>query len=99
MKHKQKKKRLFNRGLVRIAAAAFVIGCAALIISTEKDCAEKEEQLVSIQEQIDAYEAENMELERVLESDDLSDYMEKIAIEERGYAYPNERRFYDTSRD
>ncbi|MCD7812061.1 MAG: hypothetical protein LUG91_09490 [Ruminococcus sp.] len=99
MKHKQKKKRLFNRGLVRIASVALVIGCAALIISTEKDCAEKEEQLVSIQEQIDAYEAENMELERVLESDDLSDYMEKIAIEERGYAYPDERRFYDTSRD
>lgn len=99
MKHKQKKKRLFNRGLVRIAAASLVISCAALIISTEKDCAEKEEQLVSIQEQIDAYEAENMELERVLESDDLSDYMEKIAIEERGYAYPNEWRFYDTSRD
>ena len=34
-----------------------------------------------------------------LESDDLSAYMEKIALEERGYAYPNERRFYDTSRD
>lgn len=82
-----------------IASVALVIGCAALIISTEKDCAEKEEQLVSIQEQIDAYESENMELERILESDDLSDYMEKIAIEERGYAYPDERRFYDMSRD
>ncbi|MCD7890609.1 MAG: hypothetical protein LUG26_02215 [Ruminococcus sp.] len=99
MKHKQKKKRLFNRGLMWIASVALVIGCAALIISTEKDCAEKEEQLVSIQEQIDAYESENMELERILESDDLSDYMEKIAIEERGYAYPDERRFYDMSRD
>ncbi|MCC8135332.1 MAG: hypothetical protein LIO40_01450 [Ruminococcus sp.] len=54
MKHKQKKKRLFNRGLVRIASVALVIGCAALIISTEKDCAEKEAQLVASQEQIDA---------------------------------------------
>lgn len=39
-----------------------------------------------------------MELQRVLESDDLSYYIEKIAMEERGYAYPDERRFYDTSR-
>jgi hypothetical protein len=38
-------------------------------------------------------------MRRTLESDDLSAYMEKIALEERGYAYPNERRFYDTSRD
>ena len=99
VKHKQKKKDLLNRNLVHLAAFALVIGCAALILATEKDCAEKEEQLVAIQEKIDAFEAENMELQRVLESDDLSDYMEKVAIEERGYAYPDERRFYDTSRD
>jgi hypothetical protein len=29
----------------------------------------------------------------------MSAYMEKVAVEERGYAYPDERRFYDTSRD
>jgi len=96
---RRKKKGLFNSGLVKLAAGALVIGCAALIITTEKDCAEKEKQLIAIQEKIDTYEAENMELQRVLDSDDMSAYMEKVAIEERGYAYPDERRFYDTSRD
>lgn len=99
VKHQKKKKRLFNKGLVRLAAVGMIIGCVALIISIEKDCSEKESQMLEIQEKIDSYQAENMELQRVLEDEDMSPYMEKVAIEERGYAYPDERRFYDTSRD
>lgn len=94
-----KGKNLFNRGLVKLAAVAVIIGCGMLIFTTEKDCAEKEKELISIQTEIDLYEAENTELQRVLESDDISAYMEKVAVEERGYAYPDERRFYDKSRD
>ena len=100
MKHeKQEKKGLFNRGLVKLAAVAIVIGCGVLIATTQKDCAAKEEQMARIQTKIDAYETENAELQRVLDSDDLNEYMEKVALEERGYAYPDERRFYDTTRD
>lgn len=101
-KKKKKKsgtKSLFNRGLVKLAAASVVIGCGALIVTTEKDCSEKEKELSAIQAEIDAYEAENTEIQRVLESDDISAYMEKVAVEERGYAYPDERRFYDKSRN
>lgn len=98
-KHNKKKKGLFSRALVKLAAGAIIIGCAVLIITTEKDCAEKEQELIAIQAKIDSYEADNMELQRVLENEDMSTYMEKVAIEERGYAYPDERRFYDTSRD
>ncbi len=93
------KKRLFNRGLVKLAAVSVIIGCGVLIVTTERDCAEKEKELSKIQAEIDSYEEENTELQRVLESDDISSYMEKVAVEERGYAYPDERRFYDTSRD
>ena len=93
------KKRLFNRGLVKLAAVSVIIGCGVLIVTTERDCAEKEKELSEIQAEIDSYEEENTELQRVLESDDISSYMEKVAVEERGYAYPDERRFYDTSRD
>ena len=100
MKHeKEKKKGLFNRGLVKLAALAVIVGCGVLIAATQKDCAEKEEQLKLIQTKIDAYETDNAELQRVLDSDDLNEYMEKVALEERGYAYPDERRFYDTTRD
>lgn len=98
-KVKSKGKSLFNRGLVKIAAITIIVGCGMLIVTTERDCAEKEKELAGIQSKIDSYEAENTEIQRILESDDLSEYMEKVAIEERGYAYPDERRFYDTSRD
>lgn len=98
-KKKSGRKSLFNGGLVKLVVTSVIIGCGALIVTTEKDCAEKEKELSAIQAELDAYEAENTELQRVLESDDMSSYMEKVAVEERGYAYPDERRFYDKSRD
>lgn len=93
------KKGLFNQGLFKLAAAAVIVGCGVLLITTESDCSDKEDEMAALQERIDAYNMENAELERTLDSDDLSAYMERIALEERGYAYPDERRFYDKSRD
>lgn len=70
-----------------------------IIVTTNRDCSKKEEELGGIQTKIDSFEAENSELQRILDSDDMSAYMERVAIEEYGYAYSDERRFYDTSRD
>lgn len=93
------KKGLFNWGLVKITATAMIIVCAALLVTTEQDCNKKERELAHIQAKIDEYSIENEDLKRTLDSDDLSAYMEKVALEEYHYAYPDERRFYDTSRD
>lgn len=98
-KKKKSKKGLFNKGLFKLSAATIILGCAVILITTENDCSDKENELAAVQARIDAYNIENEELRRTLESDDLSAYMERIALEERGYAYPDERRFYDTSRD
>lgn len=96
---KKDKRGLFNWGLVKITATAIIVVCIALLLSTEQDCKKKERELIKLQSQIDEYTLINDDLQRTLESDDLSAYMEKIALEERGYAYPDERRFYDKSRD
>ncbi len=98
-KARRTKKRLFNGLLFRLVAVAMAAGCAIVIITTNRDCAEKENELADIETKITAFEADNAELQRVLEGEDMKDYMEKVALEERGYAYPDERRFYDTSRD
>lgn len=90
---------LFNKGLLKLVAVAVVIGCGILLYTTERDCRAKEKEMVAIQAKIDSHEEENAELQIVLDSDDMSEYMERVALEERGYAYPGERRFYDTSRD
>ena len=99
IRNKPPKKGLFNKGLFNLAVIVSISVCAALVFTTERDCSQKEKELTRIQAKIDAYKIENEDMQRTLEGDDLSAYMEKIALEERGYAYPNERRFYDRSRD
>jgi len=98
-KKKKEKKGLFNKFLVRIAAAAICAGCVLLIYTIENDRAEKEHDIAATEGKIEALEIQNADLQRILDSDDISDYIERVAVEERGYAYPDERRFYDTSRD
>jgi competence protein ComGC len=98
-KKQAKNKGLFNSMLFKLLAGAVIIGCAVPFVTTETDCINKEAELAALQAQIDAYNIENAELQRTLNSDDLSAYMERIALEEKDYAYPDERRFYDTSRD
>ena len=92
-------KGLFNGVLVKLAALAVAVGCVVIIVTTNRDCSSKQEELDNIQTKIDSIEAENSGLQRVLDSKDMSAYMEKVAVEEYGYAYSDERRFYDTSRD
>lgn len=97
-KTKPKRKGLFNRALFKLVGVSALIGCIAIIFTIQSDYNEKSEELATVKSQIDSLVIENEELERILESNDLSTYMERIALEE-GYAYPDERRFYDTSRN
>lgn len=90
---------VLNDLLFRLAIVLIVIGCIVSIIMTQSTLAEKRAELTEITEKTEAVEAENVELSRILESDDMDAYMEKLAIESLNYAYPNERRFYDTSRN
>ncbi|MBR1591550.1 MAG: hypothetical protein IJ666_00855 [Ruminococcus sp.] len=98
-KNKPEKKGLFNRKLVYLAAAASVVVCTVLFITTSRDCRVKYSEAELIKEQISSYEKENEKLQKILDSDDMSEYMEQVALEKYGYAYPDERRFYETSRD
>jgi hypothetical protein len=99
IKTKKSKKVSLSRGLFKLVIITFIGGCSVAAVAMQIDSAEKEKELGAIQAKIDAYKLQNEEMQRTLDSDDLSAYMERIALEERGYAYPNERRFYDTSRD
>lgn len=58
-----------------------------------------QKELNSIVNKTEEVEAENVELQRILEDDDMNAYMKKLAIEDMNYAYPDERRYYDTSRN
>lgn len=98
-KQKGKEKSFFNNIPFKIVSIALIICCTAISISTEYDRMQKEEELLIIQEKIKDYENENAELQQNLEGNDMTAYIEKVAREEFNYAYPDEQRFYDTSRN
>ena len=83
----------------KLIIIAAVIGCIISIIITQSRLAEMQKELNSIVNKTEEVEAENVELQRILEDDDMNAYMKKLAIEDMNYAYPDERRYYDTSRN
>jgi cell division protein FtsB len=68
-----------------------------MTVYLQSSIAEKEKKYNQIQEQIEDLEIKNEELNLTLNSDDIEAYMQKLAIEKYGYAYPDEIRFYDKS--
>ena len=90
------------RLLLRVACALFVIFCAVSIINTQTAIVEKEQELASIEEDIDALKLELNELQEIVDGEkpeEIMRYMEKLAVESGNYAYPDDRRYYDTTRD
>lgn len=95
----EKKPRWIYRVIIRLAVVAAIIGCTVSVVSIQSSIAEKQTELAQVQKQIDNLRTENEDLERILASSDIDSYMERLAREEYNYAYPDEYRFYDTSRN
>lgn len=92
-----------DRSILKICTKAIiiisVIACFVSIISTQASLAEKREELRQLQIKTDEIKSQNEEYQRLFNADDINSYKEKLAIENMNYAYPNEIRFYDTSRN
>lgn len=93
-----KHKGLFNI-ISKLTVVAAIVACFASIIVTKSTHSEMQKELDSINNKAEEIEAENVELQRILENDDMDAYMEKLAIEKMNYAYPDERRYYDKSKN
>lgn len=89
---------MFTRIAILIVLAV-IIGCIVSFIITQSSLSEMQSELEAIQNKTEEIEAENVELQRVLDDEHMNEYMEELAIEEMNYAYPNERRYYDKSRN
>ena len=70
-----------------------------MIISQQIQIADIKKESEELSEKITAAKQQNDEYVRLLSADDEAAYMERIAIEKLGYAYPNERRFYIINAD
>lgn len=98
-KDSEKKPNFMGSLLFRVAMVMFVLFCAYNFISVQNSIVEKKRELSQLEENIESLKVQNEELEDLIKTDDLGRYMEKLAVEDNDYAYPDERRYYDTSRD
>lgn len=99
MAKEKKRSGWFLKLIGRTAVIVAIIGCTVSVVSIQSSIAEKKTELAQVKKQIDDLTAENANLARILESGDIDGYMEQLAREELNYAYPDEFRFYDTSRN
>jgi cell division protein FtsB len=91
------KQSFFLNVIIKITIVLTIVACIAMTVYLQSSIAEKEKKYNQIQEQIEDLEIKNEELNLTLNSDDIEAYMQKLAIEKYGYAYPDEIRFYDKS--
>jgi hypothetical protein len=89
----------FSNALKKLAAAAFVVWCLASVVSAQSDISGRKDELDALREKVVVLERENEELRDILYEEDERAFMERIAVESLGYAYPNERRFIDKTRN
>ena len=90
----QKKKKTYST-ILTVAFAALVCYFVIALISLQSDIKEQKEQIADINAQADAQSAYNRELNNLLNDSNLDSYVERIAREELGYVFPDERVYYD----
>ena len=93
----KKKKHAVLSAMFTISGIAFVMYCLSSIVLTQAEISEKKQELAALTEKAERLEDENDEYQSILSEEDEREFMERYAIEVLGYAYPNERRFYDTT--
>ena len=76
------------------AVVCLVVYSIIVIISQQVQIVQLRQERAEITATMTEMRRRNDEYTRLLASDNESEYMEKIAIEKLGYAYPDERRFY-----
>jgi cell division protein FtsB len=84
---------------IKLSAIVFCIVCLITIISTQATIVEKQKELAELQSREETLVEENGEYERILSQDNNNSYMLSLAVGSMGYSYPDEIRFYDTSRN
>ena len=97
MEKRQKRAPLLPRFFLR--AGLVLIGgyLVAGLVFNQVDIAAKQKELQDLENQLEQQRQQNDELERVLESGNDQEIIERVARDKLGYAKPNERVFIDVT--
>lgn len=91
-----KKHRSFSV-LLAMGFVGFVCYCVISWVGLQGTIKDSREELARVVEACEAQEYENRELKRILEDDNESELIERIARKELGYVMPGERVYFDVS--
>lgn len=83
--------------LLRVSVCTFAVYIAFTLISMQLDVAAKRRELATLTASVEQQKLENSETQRLLENGDDRAYIEYMAHEKLGYAYPDEKIFIDRS--
>ncbi len=97
MHAKKKSRNKFSTLLTLIIVLAIIGYFAYSLVSTQIDITQKTKEYELLLNEVEDQKAMNVELSRIVESDDEAAYMERIAREKLGYAKPGELFFVDMS--
>jgi cell division protein FtsL len=99
LKNGGKKSFFLSKPLTALAIVCLIVYSVISVVSQQVQIAEIKKESDELSQKITEAKQQNDEYIRLLSADDEAAYMERIAIERLGYAYPNERRFYIVDAD
>ena len=83
--------------ILAVLFCALVCYFVATLISLQSQVRAQEKNVDNLKNQYQQQLDDNSELQRLIEEGNESEYIEKIAREQYGYAKPDERVYYDSS--
>lgn len=94
MKAGGKKSFALSKSFAVLSIICLIVYSIISVISQQIQISEIKKESSELSAKITEAKQQNDEYIRLLSADDEAAYMERIAIERLGFAYPNERRFY-----
>ena len=95
----RKEKKNPKSRLLKIAVCLFVVYIEYSIVVQQLEIRDRKMMLEAVQQQCQQQSEENKEVERLLAMSDDKNYIERIARERLGYAYPDEKVYIDSSKN
>lgn len=93
---KEKTKQYGKSGFFKFAVCVFVVYVAYMLVQQQFEIRSRQVELMTIETQVEEQKLKNKEVERLL-AGESKQYVERIAKDEYGYAYPDETIYIDTS--
>ncbi len=91
-KPRKKKSKLF-KPVLAIVIICFCLFAVADIVTQQNEIEQLEQETETMRSKIEESKQLSDEYQQMLNADE-AEFMERVAVEQLGYAYPNERRFY-----